>query len=479
MSRAHFTRRALPLMVALVPLGLLAIAPSREQVDSRSGAKSASGQPIPAERLGNSDYCGHCHTDIFHQWNASTHHFSSFNNPVYRRVALDTAERKGPQAIEFCASCHDPLPLIAGENPTVALDSWSTNAGITCLACHRITAIHGGNGSYEITAPTLHPFALSELPLQRKLHHLLLQWTPGLHRQVLSKPFYKSPEYCATCHTVTSPAHINGANDLLMQDEYGQWHASRYSADAQHGDEHKSCIDCHMPLVPSRDPAAKDGLIRSHRFVGGNTLLPGLNLDFDQLHATERFLRDGVVSLSCRASFNEREANTAPCDRLQPPPGSEIELTIEIANIGAGHNFPAGTSDSNEAWVSIRVTDASGNVLLKSGDLDGQGQVDPSSYFLRTLYADRNGVPVDRRNATTDAAMKVSDTTIAADASAPVRYLIKLPPSAILPLQIEARLNWRKYSQPFVDWVFEGKRIAPPPVTVMAETKAVMGQPPR
>lgn len=479
MTRTHFIRRALPFTVLLVPLGAFVAGPSQEHAIARKGAASASGRPIAAERLGNSDYCGHCHTDVFHQWNASSHHFSSFNNPVYRRVALETAERRGSETIQFCASCHDPLPRVANENPVQNLDSWSANAGITCLACHRITAIHGGNGNYEIAAPTLHPFALSEHPLLREFHHLLLRWTPGLHRQVLSKPFYESPEYCATCHSVTSPAHVNGANDLVMQDEIGQWHQSRYAADSAQDTERKSCIDCHMPLVPSRDPAAKDGLIRSHRFVGGNTLLPTLNLDFDQLRATEHFLGDGIVRLDCLAKVEGTDADTVPCDQLQPTPGRELEVAIAMANVGTGHNFPAGTSDSNEAWLSVRVTDATGSILLTSGDLDEHGRVDGSSYFLRTVYADRNGVLVDRRNATTDAARKVSDTTIASGASTAVRYSIPLPTSAVLPLKLEARLNWRKHAQPFLDWVFEDKEIAAPPVTLMAQTNVTMGQPPR
>ena len=33
----------------------------------------------------------------------------------------------------------------------------------------------------------------------------------------------------------------------------------------------QKCADCHMPLVDSNDPAAKDGMVRSHRFPGANT----------------------------------------------------------------------------------------------------------------------------------------------------------------------------------------------------------------
>ena len=62
-----------------------------------SPTRPRDGRLIPASRLGGSDYCGHCHTDIFHQWNASAHHFSSLNNPYYRKVVLSTVERRGQQ----------------------------------------------------------------------------------------------------------------------------------------------------------------------------------------------------------------------------------------------------------------------------------------------------------------------------------------------------------------------------------------------
>lgn len=61
--------------------------------------RTADGKSLPAERLGNSDYCGHCHAQIFHEWNSSAHHFSSLNNPVYRSVVLATAERRDLQML--------------------------------------------------------------------------------------------------------------------------------------------------------------------------------------------------------------------------------------------------------------------------------------------------------------------------------------------------------------------------------------------
>src|SRR5262245_33972179 len=120
-----------------------------------SPARPADGRFIPAEGLGNSDYCGACHTDIYQQWSASSHHFSSFNNPFYRRVALHTLERRGRDVLALCAGCHDPLPLLSGELDRLDLKGWTANAGITCLACHRIAEVHGGNGGYTLRAPKL------------------------------------------------------------------------------------------------------------------------------------------------------------------------------------------------------------------------------------------------------------------------------------------------------------------------------------
>jgi hypothetical protein len=43
---------------------------------------------LKEEDLGRSDFCGQagCHPDIYKQWNESTHHFSSFNNPIIAKV---------------------------------------------------------------------------------------------------------------------------------------------------------------------------------------------------------------------------------------------------------------------------------------------------------------------------------------------------------------------------------------------------------
>ena len=441
-----------------------------------SPTRPLNGRLIPSSRLGGSDYCGHCHTEIFHQWNASAHHFSSHNNPFYRKVALGTAERRGAPVIKFCAGCHDPLPLLSGEIDKPEMNRWSNNAGITCLACHRITEIHGGNGNYVVSPPVLHPLALSENPILQTLHGTLLKATPSLHRAALSKPFYRTPEYCATCHSLTTPKAVNGVQDIVLLDEYAHWTHSRFAHnDAQAAvSKTASCIDCHMPRIPSHDPAAKSGLIRSHRFVGGNTALPALNRDVDQLRASEDFLRDKKVLIRCARMRRNGALLQSGCKQLSAVAGDTIDLQFDVINHGVGHTFPAGTVDSNESWVELEVRDRDRRRVFHRGFLTATGEVDSAAHFFRATFADRNGRPTDRRTSTTEAVSMVSSTVIPTEGVASVSYRFSIPSNSRLPLLATAKINWRKFDQRFTQWVFSGKDVPHLPITVLDEITIVI-----
>ncbi|PCI64272.1 MAG: hypothetical protein COB38_12870, partial [Gammaproteobacteria bacterium] len=136
--------------------------------------------PVPAEKLGKSEYCGLCHTEIYQQWNASSHHFSSFNNPIYRKVILSEVGTEDEKTLRFCAGCHDPLLAASNQLSPLDVDSWPANSGITCLSCHRMTNIGEKNGDYIINEPILHPFALADNPSLQKAHEFLLDLTPWL-----------------------------------------------------------------------------------------------------------------------------------------------------------------------------------------------------------------------------------------------------------------------------------------------------------
>ena len=441
-----------------------------------SPTRTESGRFLSSEKLGSSEYCGHCHTEIFQQWNASAHHFSSFNNPVYRKVALSAAEEKGQDTLKFCASCHDPLPLLGGEMDNLDTMSWSANAGITCLACHRITEVHGPNGRYVIDSPILHPFALADNYLLQKTHHALVKLTPWLHRSVLDKPFYDSPEFCASCHTLVVPKAINGTTDIVLQDEYGHWQSSHYAEkiDEQSSEANgkKTCRDCHMPLVPSVDPAAKDGMIRSHHFAASNTLLPAFNRDHKQRQAVERFLKNDNIRLTVTGVRRNEDSRFSRPDEIDIKPYDKLEIAIKVRNSGVGHTFPGGTVDSNEAWLEVRVLDANKKIIFTGGQLDQDGELRADSTTFGATFVDRYGNPTDRRTATTHAVAIQQERLIKPGGSQVVYYAFDIPPETQPPLSVNVKLNWRKYSPKFIEWVFDGRPVPELPVTVIAQTSA-------
>jgi hypothetical protein len=456
-------------------LALTGVDPDGPVVDADyfylSPARPRDGRLIPASRLGSSDYCGHCHTEIFHQWNASAHHFSSLNNPYYRKVVLSTVERRGQQVMKFCAGCHDPLPLLSGEIDKPETNRWSNNAGITCVVCHRITEIHGGNGGYVVSPPVLHPLALADHPALQALHGALLRATPSLHRAALSKPFYRTAEYCAACHSLTTPKEINGMKNTVLLDEYTHWERSRFARDGsgEGGNGAASCNDCHMPRVPSHDPAAKNGLIRSHRFVGGNTALPALNRDRDQLRASEDFLRDRRVLLRCAGLRRNGALSAQGCEKFSAAAGDTIDLQFEVINHMVGHAFPAGTVDSNESWVELDVRDSDGRRVFHRGFTTATGEVDSAAHFFRATFVDRNGRATDRRTSTTEAVSMTSNTVIPTEGAVPVNYRFTIPSNSRLPLLATARVNWRKFDQRLTRWVFAGKDVPHLPITTLDE----------
>jgi len=114
---------------------------------------------IPAAHLSTDEVCGECHADILKQTAVSMHRLSSFNNPAYRFAVDETRrvllERDGKvDGAQFCAGCHDPVPLMSGRFSDPAYDADAdpgAMAGITCMTCHAISRINSPRGNADFT----------------------------------------------------------------------------------------------------------------------------------------------------------------------------------------------------------------------------------------------------------------------------------------------------------------------------------------
>ncbi|MHC4730367.1 MAG: multiheme c-type cytochrome [Planctomycetota bacterium] len=419
--------------------------------------------------------CRRCHPDTVAQWETSAHRFASFNNPFYRASVEKVRETVGKKPSQFCAGCHDPAIMLAG-NMTKEIDPLTpeSQAGLTCLACHAIESVHGvtGNGNYHVADEKPSPY-IGDSASSGFLRFLADQMTkskPTAHKRLFKKPFFETAEYCSTCHKVSLDVPINNYRYLRAQDEYDNWHDSGVSMNAARTfylpAQAQSCRDCHMPLeeAPLGDVSAKDGKVRSHRFLAVNTALPYIRGDFETMRRAETFLRADKLWIDVFALQYADGAMVRAIDRARPAlvAGEEVVFEVVVRNKGVGHTFPGGTNDSNQGWIDFRIADASGRELCRSGAIDEKGYVDETAHFYRVVMVRHDGSEADERDAQNFHV--AAFTRVIGPGTADVaRYGFRVPADlAGRQVRIEAKLNWRKFNRRFTEFVFRDRGMQVP-----------------
>ncbi|MGH9657382.1 MAG: multiheme c-type cytochrome, partial [Bryobacteraceae bacterium] len=418
-----------------------------------SSARTNVGGIIPANFFMDSTLCGECHKDIYDQWHSSAHHFASFNNQFYRKSVEYMQDVIGTRPSKWCAGCHDHAVFFNGrfDRPIrEQIDTPEAHAGLACTSCHSIVKVDSsmGNGGFTIEYPPLHELATSRNPWMRRLDRFLTFLDPEPHRRTFMKPFMRldASEYCSTCHKVHLDVPVNNYRWFRGFNDYDTWQASGVSGQGARSfyypEKSSNCVDCHMPLVESRDPGHHDGKVHSHRFPGANMAVPFANRDEAQMRETERFLKSGFITVdifsvapveeNARAmpmirrtgdaqrlmtgfavgeesepsgEFVLREVGklAAPIDRAAAAvePGSTVRVDVVVRTRRIGHFFPGGTVDAFDIWLELEARDAAGRVVFWSGAVEdqGRGPVEKGAHFYRALQLDGEGNAIDKRNA--------------------------------------------------------------------------------
>ncbi|MFM8386751.1 MAG: hypothetical protein ACKOCB_08060 [Planctomycetia bacterium] len=468
-----------------------------------SQALTATGKFIPADAMLNDQYCLQCHKDAHAQWSHSVHRFSSFNNQPYLFSVLNTRkkmfERDGHvRGSRFCAGCHDPVPFFSGafEDPKwddPAYDMGSdplANAGITCTVCHSITALNSpkGNASFTIEEAQHYPFANSKNPVLQWINRQMILSKPEFHKRTFLKPLHKSAEFCATCHKVHLPPELNDYKWLRGQNHYDSFLLSGVSG---HGvasfyypkEAQPNCNECHMPLMPSDDVAARDrdgsGVrkVHDHMFPSANTAIPHIKGMPAWVHEKHLKFNEGVMRVDL---FGVREGGTVD-GRLVAPlkpevpalvPGSTYLLEAVVRTMKMGHHFTQGTIDSNEVWLDVRVT-SGGKAIGRSGGMGEAREVDPWSHFINAFVLDRKGQRIDRRNAE-DIFLPLYNHQVGPGAADVIHYRLRVPEGTTEPIEVELALKYRKFDTQYTR-LFQGKafRENDLPVMVLATDRVV------
>ncbi|HEX8795131.1 MAG TPA: multiheme c-type cytochrome [Polyangiaceae bacterium] len=415
---------------ATLPAPSQAFAPSEAETDGHVDGKT----------LTETESCAGCHADAAAQWRSSAHAFGSFNNPIYRVVIDRFRGEADKDKSRFCGGCHDVALLVDGAmSGEVGPDDSRAHGGITCRVCHGIeTTRPDGNGSWVLDT--------SPIPIPRDGDDESLR----AHKARMALAPLRTAQLCGSCHrSFLSPATANTAH-LTGQDELGAWERSVYAGSAaariDEPVDEAECRTCHMPLERAAlgDAAAKDGMIRSHRFAGGNTWLPAMRDDAVQLEAVQAMLR-GAASIDVATARDASGTRTMPADGAPVAAGESVTLDVVVRNEHAGHRFPGGVLDAQDTWVEIVVHDAGGRLLAEAGGTQEATGEDRSAHELRVVQADEHGTPLLLRE-TNRFRAPVFDHTIAPRDAELARFRFDVPArldARQLPLRVTARLRHR------------------------------------
>ncbi|HEX4597943.1 MAG TPA: multiheme c-type cytochrome, partial [Burkholderiaceae bacterium] len=452
---------------------------SGAQYYSPSLARTATGNFIPARTLMMDRYCLECHKDTYEKWDHSAHRFSSFSNPAYlfsvRETRHVSMERDGNvHASRWCAGCHDPVPFFSGAFESARFDDPNydvgkdpmAGAGITCTSCHAITNINStrGNADFTIEEPLHYPFAFSDNPILKWVNRQLVKSKPAFHKKTFLKDLHRSAEFCSTCHKVHLPEELNHYKWVRGQNHYDSYFLSGvsgyfaqsfyYPPKATH-----RCSGCHMPLMASGDFGARHFddsnvlKVHNHQFPAANTALPQLLGYPDWVNQAHLKFLDAAVRVDI---FGLKSGGNIDGDLVAPlrptvpalQAGRRYLLEAVIRTVKLGHPLTQGTADSNEVWLDV-VLKSGDRIVGRSGGMDPSGTVDPWSHFVNIYMLDRNGNRIDRRNPQ-DIFTPLYNNQIPPGAADTVHFAFTVPPGLNAPLDVEVRLQYRKFDATFV-----------------------------
>jgi hypothetical protein len=310
-------------------------------VDPLSAPARATASPTA---LLGAQVCGGCHTQQYAEWQQAPH-ARAMQDPVFQALVLKQRGELGTQNDRLCTGCHSPwgnrtLAIQPGFD-FAALPSF-VQEGVSCETCHRSEAVERPYNAGLVLAKD----GILRGPLM----------DPQAPHAATFAPVFDQAQLCGACHDVRMQ------NGVVLESPYAEWTTSPAAAAGQ------TCQSCHMPTYSGTACNLPGAPVRnnlhSHRFIGAAPpLVPDIinNLELEtSLAADSQTLLQESASVDLHA---EASAN------------GSVDIVVVTSNLIAGHDFPTGSDFNRQAWIALDVTDAQGDRVLQSGQLDGFGDL--------------------------------------------------------------------------------------------------------
>jgi tetratricopeptide (TPR) repeat protein len=441
-----------------------------------SQALSETGEFIDPKAVPSAKFCAKCHEEAYHQWEQSAHR-NAFREPFYTRNVNILINTKGIEFSRHCEGCHNPTALFSGALTKAAhINRWFDDEGISCMSCHSIAKLQNtsGTGSYVMGTPTVMLNADGTPNTGRVTFDDILAH-PDLHKRAVMKDFYRTPEFCAACHKAAVPRQLNDYKWLRAFSVYDEWQNSSWSKESPlpfyKKDAVSTCQTCHMSAesVLTSDYGAKNGTLKSHRWLAANTAIPTFYGFKEQLDRTIKFLQDDKLAIDIFSLTNDAGQTFAPIDdsSFDLAAGQNVTVGLFIQNKGIGHTLVPEQRDFYESFVEFLVKDAAGKVVAHSGYYNPDGTLDERAHVFANRLISADGKLLDLHQVWLTHT-RAYDSTIGPGRSELIRYRFNIPREAKGPLSITARVNYRRFRQGWLDYALQKKGVQYP-VAMMAE----------
>jgi tetratricopeptide (TPR) repeat protein len=462
-----------------------------------SNAMSVNGQFLSPKSFYTAQYCGHCHKEAYHQWR-QTAHSNSFRAPWYLKNVNMLIDEKGVQFSRHCEGCHNPVALLSGDlTQGMPKKRPFEDEGVTCSTCHSMESTDAtGTGSYVMAIPAV---LVDEngAPITRPVSDAEILAHLDRHSKAVMRPLLHTAEFCAACHKAAIPASLDDYKWLRAFTVYDEWQGASFTKQSPlpfyRKDAVSTCQTCHMPretlAAGTDDPGAKEGKLVSHRWLGGNTLIPAYYKYDEQAEKIESFLKhsydnNGVLNVDIFALEEESPSRPDQIPALIAPlgltpfaiaAGDTLIADVVIQNKGIAHSFVPEQRDFYESWVDFTVKDSAGKIIAESGFIKPDGELDPSAHSFTNRLVNIKGELNDIHQIWHNRVLAYNNV-LQSGRSQVARYRFRLPKSITGQFTLTATVRYRRFNQHFADYAMDQpaqKHYPMPIIDVASQTRTL------